>query len=110
MPLVAWRYSASTWYTSRCWMLMRREQAPRPAHQFGSLLSSETSVAMLVRIDSRMTGIETRCRVSWMARQSSSESNTALPRLRASVAETVVLAQLCIPVRQSVLLLIPGRQ
>ncbi len=37
-------------------MLMRREQAPRPAHQFGSLLSSETSVAMLVRIDSAHDG------------------------------------------------------
>ena len=53
----------------------------RPAHQSGSLLSSLTSVAMPSRIDSRIPGIATRCRVSWMARQSSSESRTALLRL-----------------------------
>lgn len=57
-----------------------REQN-RPAHQPGSLFSSETSVAMPSRIDSRMPGIETRWRVSWMARQTSSAKSTALPRL-----------------------------
>src|SRR5664280_1872395 len=59
--------------------LLRVEQAP--AHQPGSSSSSSDGVAMPSRMDSRIPGIETRYSVSCTARQSSSETSTALPRL-----------------------------
>jgi hypothetical protein len=53
----------------------------RQAHQPGVLELFRNGVLSPLRMDSRMPGIETRYRVSIMARQSSSETRTALARL-----------------------------
>ena len=50
-----------------------------PAHQPGSVLSSEASVAIPSRIDSRIPGMANRWSVSSIERQSASEIRTAFP-------------------------------
>ena len=50
-------------------------------HQPGPLEHLLTGVFMPLRMDSRMPGTESRYNVSCTARQSSSETSTALPRL-----------------------------
>ena len=45
-------------------LLGRSREQNSPAHQPGSLLNSSMVAAMPSRIDSRMPGIETKCRVS----------------------------------------------
>jgi hypothetical protein len=52
----------------------------RPAHQPGAEEVLLRGVASPSRMDSRMPGMERRKRVSWMLRQSSSETRTALER------------------------------
>lgn len=50
-----------------------------PGHQSTSSSHASTGVSSPSRIDSRMPGIDARNKVSWMARQSSSEIRTAEP-------------------------------
>lgn len=50
----------------------------RPLHQGSSGEHFSTGVFKPCRIDSRILGIESKYRVSWMARQSSSETRTPL--------------------------------
>src|SRR5664279_2284676 len=59
--------------------LLRVDESP--AHQRSSPSSSSAGVAMPSMMDSRMPGMDTRYRVSCTARQSSSPTRTALPRL-----------------------------
>src|SRR4051812_24524099 len=58
-----------------------REAQPPPAYQSISSAPSSTGVSIPSRIDSLMPGIESRYIVSWMARQSCSETSTALDLL-----------------------------
>jgi hypothetical protein len=52
-----------------------------PAHQLSSVVDLLSGSFSPLRIDSRIPGIERRWRVSWMLRQSSSDTKTALFRL-----------------------------
>jgi len=52
-----------------------------PAYQDSFLDVFFSGVFRPARIDSRMPGTESRCRVSWIERQSSSETRTAFDRL-----------------------------
>ena len=52
-----------------------------PFHHFSFLESLETGVFKPLRMDSFMPGMDERYKLSWIARQSSSETRTALERL-----------------------------
>lgn len=61
-------------------VLLRLGEDEPPAHQASFFDSFLTGVLRPALMDSRIPGIESRWRVSWMARQSSSEIRTALER------------------------------